>query len=228
MPYSKKLIESRKHAAQAGSNLRAVLRDVEKQAFYPPHRQKVVSAIQAALKVLYDYVDYDDDGSVLGIVGEYEAGQQGEEAIALPARMPEGNITEPHHPWSPGVREGWNKCLDELAKSGHLYTRPQHLQEVAEQLKTNHRLHAARLIDEKGRLNDELGALKVKLEQTVMLRYYIERDTGAPVKSGKVRDLVYSLSRAKSNDVEGIEFLVHTTNLNDAISLLEQLADKLE
>jgi len=139
MPYSKKLIESRKHAAQAGSNLRAVLRDVEKQAFYPPHRQRVVSAIQAALKVLYDCVDYDDDGSVLGIVGEYER-----------------TSNEPEQ-------------------------------------------HA-----------------------------YIERDTGAPVKAGKVRDLVYSLSRAKSNDVEGIEFLVHTTNLNDAISLLEQLADKLE
>ncbi|WP_409286896.1 hypothetical protein [Pseudomonas guariconensis] len=45
------------------------------------------------------------------------------EPVALPARMPTGNITEPHHPWAPGVREGWNKCLDEFAKLGTLRTR---------------------------------------------------------------------------------------------------------
>lgn len=46
------------------------------------------------------------------------------EPVALPGRMPTGNITDPHHPWAPGVREGWNNCLDEITKLGPLYTRP--------------------------------------------------------------------------------------------------------
>lgn len=36
--------------------------------------------------------------------------------VVLPARMPTGNITTPNHEWSPNVREGWNACLDEVAK----------------------------------------------------------------------------------------------------------------
>ncbi|MCE1114157.1 MULTISPECIES: hypothetical protein [Pseudomonas] len=56
------------------------------------------------------------------------AKQHGVGPVALPARMPTGNITEPHHPWAPGVREGWNKCLDEVAKLGPLFARP-HLAE---------------------------------------------------------------------------------------------------
>jgi len=38
------------------------------------------------------------------------------QAVKLPKRMPTGNITVPHHDLPPGVREGWNPCLDAVAK----------------------------------------------------------------------------------------------------------------
>ncbi|MEE5068596.1 Lar family restriction alleviation protein [Pseudomonas alliivorans] len=42
--------------------------------------------------------------------------------VVLPERMPTGNITTPHHDLSPGVREGWNACLDEVAKLNGINT----------------------------------------------------------------------------------------------------------
>ncbi|MBH3307889.1 hypothetical protein I5P84_00285 [Pseudomonas mosselii] len=88
------------------------------QMAYVPH-DLLEQALDAAAAVgMQDVADELD--RILTPTGEQHQG----ESVALPARMPCGNITEPHHPWAPGVREGWNKCLDEIANLGPLYTHP--------------------------------------------------------------------------------------------------------
>lgn len=73
MPYSKHLIHNRKNTGMAAHHLRKVLDQVASQPqMEEGHRQRVIAAIQDALNLLMASVDYNDDGSVLGIVGEYE------------------------------------------------------------------------------------------------------------------------------------------------------------
>lgn len=72
MPYTKKLIEKRPSAGNAASHIRAVLRQLPMQTMYPQLRARVEKALSEALHVLTASVDYDDDGTMLGVVGEYE------------------------------------------------------------------------------------------------------------------------------------------------------------
>lgn len=73
MPYSKHLIHNRKNTGMAAHHLRKVLNQVaSQQEMEESHRQRVIAAIQDALNLLTASVDYNDDGSVLGIAGEYE------------------------------------------------------------------------------------------------------------------------------------------------------------
>lgn len=72
MPYTKKLVEKRPSAGSAASHIRAVLRHLPEQTMYPQLRSRVEKALNEALHVLTASVDYDDDGTLFGIVGEYE------------------------------------------------------------------------------------------------------------------------------------------------------------
>lgn len=67
--------------------------------------------------------DLEDEGATLEIqeraVTEYwllRKPKPAVQSVKLPGRMPTGNITVPHHDLPPGVREGWNLCLDAVAK----------------------------------------------------------------------------------------------------------------
>lgn len=72
MPYTKKLIEKRPSAGSAASHIRAVLRQLPAQTMDDELRARVETALTEALHVLTASVDYDDDGQILGVVGEYE------------------------------------------------------------------------------------------------------------------------------------------------------------
>lgn len=73
MPYTDRLIRCRKNAGHAAVHLRKVRDQVKAQiSIEPEHRQRVLRSIDETLKLLMASVDYDDDGGLLGIVGEYE------------------------------------------------------------------------------------------------------------------------------------------------------------
>lgn len=73
MPYTDRLIRCRKNAGQAAVHLRKVREQTKTQVqMEPEHRQRVLRSIDETLKLLMASVDYDDDGGLLGIVGEYE------------------------------------------------------------------------------------------------------------------------------------------------------------
>ena len=59
-------------------------------------------------------------GDVLRWMDEHAAAQHQGEPVALPARK---EVPEPSNAYE--FRKGWNACLDEIAKLGPLYTRPQ-------------------------------------------------------------------------------------------------------
>lgn len=72
MPYTRKLIENRPAAGNAASNIRKVLRELPTQTMDDELRTRVEKALTDALDVLMASVDYNDDGQILGVVGEYE------------------------------------------------------------------------------------------------------------------------------------------------------------
>lgn len=56
----------------------------------------------------------------------------------------------------------------------------------------------------------------------------IERDTGATLKAYDVRRLVDALNKSKGIDQHGAEFSVRYDTLQDAIDVLEQIAQQME
>lgn len=50
-----------------------------------------------------------------------------------------------------------------------------------------------------------------------------ERDTGAELTASSLENLIDALGRSKSLDKDGIYFSVHTSDLSDAIYILEQI-----
>lgn len=70
MPYTKKLIEYRPSAGNAASRIRAVLRQLPDQDMPAQLRERAERTLQVALHVLTASVDYDDDGTLIGVVGE--------------------------------------------------------------------------------------------------------------------------------------------------------------
>lgn len=55
-----------------------------------------------------------------------------------------------------------------------------------------------------------------------------EADTGAPITAEMLRNLVEALGQSPETDFQfGVEFIVHADRLNDAISILEQLAAQM-
>ena len=73
MPYSTKLITNRKNAATCGSHLRKIASQVRAQEDMDPmHRARVLNAIHELSFLLYAVVDYNDEGTLMGIAGEYE------------------------------------------------------------------------------------------------------------------------------------------------------------
>ena len=72
MPYTKKLVQHRPTAGNAASHIRSVLKKLPDQAMPSWLRERVEKTLNASLAVLTASVDYDDDGAVLGVVGEYE------------------------------------------------------------------------------------------------------------------------------------------------------------
>ena len=75
MPYSNKLIVERKAANQAAVHLRQVIRKTGESPMTPMLSQ-ALDKLRDALDVLQAVVDYDDDGTVLGLAGRYEGLQQ--------------------------------------------------------------------------------------------------------------------------------------------------------
>lgn len=71
MPYSNKLIIHRKAANQAAVHLRQVIRKAG-EATMTPMLSQALDKLRDALDVLNAVVDYDDDGTVLGLAGHYE------------------------------------------------------------------------------------------------------------------------------------------------------------
>lgn len=86
-----------------------------------------------------------------------------QEPVALPERKA---ITAHGLTALDSEAEGWNACLDAVEVLGPLYTRAD-AGEV-ERLRNNHRLHAARLLDERGRLRTQLAEQDALLRRCLM------------------------------------------------------------
>lgn len=73
MPYSNRLIAHRVPATAAGGQLRKLMRLIrDKGGVDDAYLHRVLETLQEAHDLLYATVDYDDDGSLLGLAGEYE------------------------------------------------------------------------------------------------------------------------------------------------------------
>ncbi|MGX1022566.1 hypothetical protein AB7M33_005242 [Pseudomonas sp. Y3 TE3536] len=99
------------------------------------------------------------------------------------------------HDWDQGYADGWRTCLDEIGKLGPLYTRADHGE--VERARESHRLHAARLIDERGRFRAQLA------EQTALLREIADHCNGCVMPTEQLlREWGSSIDAALSASAE--------------------------
>lgn len=127
------------------------------------------------------------------------------EPVTLPGRMPTGNITDPHHPWAPGVREGWNKCLDEITKLGPLCTRSV----LGEPVVPGHRLDALDALVVDGDPQSDANVSNANVAELIRaVRTLQVRTITGPAEPGVVERLrteIRSLRQHKTDYMEAAE-----------------------
>lgn len=145
-----------------------------------PHPEPIAWMVGTAFWWTKEEAERDaaETGKTITPIGPMSGIAPAEEHQGEPVALPERK--DPTQQWHivGGVAkaEGWNACLDEIAKLGPLYLHADPGE--VERLRENHRKHAARLIDERGQLRAQLverdALLESAAEGASILRSLIE------------------------------------------------------